>query len=254
MSPNPFAEVYKKLSNADLMEIISNPKDYQALALEAARSEFESRKLTDEQKMEAKRELLLKLEEADIKRRRVLDIEEKLKYTGRTVFEKFIPVMNEPRPTLNKTNLISLLLSISYFFYFVSEIDFLIFKFTYYDEDRYDFFISLLPIIVFPIIVFLFWKRKKSGWILLTILFSFSASGILFLFISEFYLFLTNRNDINSPYFVPFELILPFLIFLVITWYFCRKQMRDIYKIDGLELISSLIFGISIALIVITST
>ena len=86
MSLNPFSERYKKLNNSDLLDIISNPKDYQDLALEAAKLEFENRQLTDEQKEVAKSELFLKLNAKEEKRKRLMSIEEKLKYTGESVY------------------------------------------------------------------------------------------------------------------------------------------------------------------------
>mgnify|MGYP003375914865 CR=1 FL=1 len=259
MSLNPFSERYKKLNNSDLLDIISNPKDYQDLALEAAKLEFENRQLTDEQKEVAKSELFLKLNAKEEKRKRLMSIEEKLKYTGESVFEKFIPVMSNPRPTLNKTDRITTLLLIIYLIYFISEIKLLRINLSYYNEDlKMDLLTSLPQLIMFPIIIFLFWKRRKSGWILMTIFFSFCASGLLFYFVSElFNLVVENETDNIFSFSIAFEFILPFCILIFIfcfsSWYLCKKDLREIYKIDRLEHFSALIFGIAIALLIITS-
>ncbi len=46
---NEFAERYKEISNSELLEILENPLQYQALALEAAKSEFTTRQLSEQE-------------------------------------------------------------------------------------------------------------------------------------------------------------------------------------------------------------
>jgi hypothetical protein len=44
---NQYTELYKPLSNSDLLKIINNPNDYQLSAIEAAKSELADRQLTE---------------------------------------------------------------------------------------------------------------------------------------------------------------------------------------------------------------
>jgi hypothetical protein len=60
MTPNQFTDIYKKLSDAKLITILENKKDYQALAIETALHELASRKLTEQQLAQAKQEIQTK--------------------------------------------------------------------------------------------------------------------------------------------------------------------------------------------------
>lgn len=53
MTPNPFTEIYKRLSNEELIYIIDDKNDYPALAVAAAILELRTRKFIDGQTLEA---------------------------------------------------------------------------------------------------------------------------------------------------------------------------------------------------------
>jgi hypothetical protein len=49
MVPNNFTELYKKLSNAELLEIVADAADYHPLAVETARLEIDKRQLSPDE-------------------------------------------------------------------------------------------------------------------------------------------------------------------------------------------------------------
>lgn len=94
--------------------------------------------------------------------------------------------------------------------------------------------LDIIPIVVVPIATILFWSRKKSGWVLLTIFSSYSIlSSILSLTMAPNILYIAN-SGLEYKNFLISALVnlLLFLFFLATVIILCKANIREIYQVN----------------------
>ena len=190
MTENDFSEYYKKISNTELLEILENPKNYQPLAIKAAMQEFSNRQLSDDEINLARLPLIEKRRLKERKKQNRESIENNVKDTTAMLIETLNPIQKE-RPGIDKT---ILLIELSFGFIFIFKIItnnwILLRSIKYLSRFPFSSLETLFPVIILPIALLTFWKKKKIGWILLTVYLTFSAT--------EAVLSLTNQYDLVS--------------------------------------------------------
>ena len=95
MPENPFIDRYEILDSSALLDILDNRSEYQAQAVEAAEFELKSRKLTDEQLVEAKKEQTLRKEEKERKEQKEKYIGNKVNAWGTSIADTFNPFQKD---------------------------------------------------------------------------------------------------------------------------------------------------------------
>src|SRR5687767_2548516 len=94
-----FAAYYRTISNHELLEILSNPNEYQNEALEAAKAELSSRNLSEEELQDAREILTSKQNQKIRQKEKIQAIEDKIKQPGRTFYDTFNPFNSETPKT-----------------------------------------------------------------------------------------------------------------------------------------------------------
>ncbi len=229
---NDFRTYYKTISNTELLSILDNPDDYQALAVEAAKEELANRNLADLEIQEARQPNIDK--QKDKKRKKINVVENKVKAVGNTFIDTINPIQSGIHSTEKSIRLILItcggIFLYQFIKYFKAHLGYV------KDISRFPFesIIYLLPQIILPVAIIAFWKRKKIGWTLLTVCLTYSGVGALWLLFQSFFLkpigFSSLDNLFPRPnpttYFIQ-------LLFLVGTLYvLCKKNIRDIFSID----------------------
>ncbi|TKG91565.1 hypothetical protein EYV94_21305 [Puteibacter caeruleilacunae] len=165
---NPFLDQYQSASNIELFRIIDDAENYQPLAVDAAQAIIDSRKLTEEEVNRVKEELAL------IHHEKIQD-EERKQYFKQLILQKFDnfigfgDLKQGESAESNKTIAsIVVVYGIAYVFMIFSQIDILPMMLFEFNDWDYSTFLYFLPIVMLPIAISLFWKRKKIGWILLS--------------------------------------------------------------------------------------
>lgn len=234
MNDNPFLQRYRTTDSSELLDIIANASDYQPLAVEAAQLELESRQLTQEQLSEAKDKLDCRQKDKANKQQKIKDIEQKVKSVGASVVDTFNPIKTEATATSRYIKNITLFIGFLFCYQLYKDFSTIKFMFTAYD-GMWDISILLefAPLLFLPIIAYLFWSRKKIGWILATIYFSQAAAGAILMFIMEL-----NREpmgaqalDVFSPKVSPIVYVGTLIIFGGLVWSLCQKKIRVVYKV-----------------------
>ena len=87
---NEFTDYYKTISNAELLNILENPGDYQDSAIEAAKKELSDRQLSKMQ--EANEAVNHEKIKADKKKENVKAFEGKVKSSGDALFDTLNPI------------------------------------------------------------------------------------------------------------------------------------------------------------------
>jgi hypothetical protein len=227
---NPFLENYKSLTNEDLFDVIERQELYQPLAVEAAQLELGQRQLTNEQVLEAKASNELKRKVKVEKEERITAVSDTVKSVWAKITDTFLSNQHEPRSPETYIKIICFFLAVTTLYQFIKDIG--LFKDMLTDLSQCDFscLAVALPYLFTPIAIILFWKRKKSGWIMI-MAYTFL---VLILVIA---LFIYDRQREASP----FDSIMPrmrpetyfaqLLIYGAIFLLLCRKSIRDIYGI-----------------------
>ncbi len=246
MKSNDFTEYYKTISNAEILSIIENPRDYQPIAVEAARNEFSNRKLSNAEVKEARLELIANQLQKQKQREKVKIIEAKIRAKGQTVIDGISPIQIGISST-EKTIRIIVIVFTSLFLY--QSIEFFKIHLIYIKDipqSPFDGILYFLPQILLPIAIFLFWKKKTVGWILLTIYLTFSivgAAGSL----TQSFLWRTSDSPIFDNIF-PRPSSTPYilqLIFLIGAMYaLCKKNIREAFTVDNQKMNTTIILSV----------
>jgi hypothetical protein len=252
MNSNNFSKLYTTWTIADLLEIIDSPDDYQPLAVEVARYELESRQLTSDQIEAARSELETKHQDKKYKQQQVKDIEDKIKSFGAFSLDTFNPIQKNALSINKYIKLISLFLGGLFLYQLCKQFGLLKFMFTN-SLAEWDISVILyfLLLIIIPTAGILFWLRKRHGWTLATLFFTYSAIGAIPSFLMQFNLRKAIIPELKV--FLPTTSLIvyigAFLIYSGLTWSLCKRGIRIIYKIDNWTMIGTIGLGIVIVIL-----
>lgn len=245
-----FNEKFKTYTNTELLRIIDNPVGYQPNAVETAKTIFSDRQLTEDEIKIAKDELEIERQEKLNKEQKKRAVEEKFKNIGKSILDNVNPIQNET-PTTEKTiRIISLLFGGLFLFQLYKEFGMISFMFI--DSSAgWDFSMVLyfLPLVVVPTATVLFYKRKKSGWLLLTMFLTYSAVSAIGLIILTINMEPSGIPALDSifPQTSPSTHILTFLFFAGTIWAISRENIRTVYTITK----QTMILTISITAVIV---
>ena len=254
-----FNESFKTYSNAELLRVIENPDDYQLQAVETAKAIFSDRQLSEMELKMAKDELEIERQERLRKEQQKRTVEEKVKNIGKSVFDRINPLQKKTPETTIK--IISILCGVFFLFQVYKEFGLLRFMFTdSYAEWDFSMILPFLPFIVIPTAILLFYLRKKSGWILLTIVLIYVASSV----IGQFILGIKMNGKLTGI--STFDNLIPpttLLVYMLgfflgisgIIGVISRKEIRIIYSISQRTMIltiaiPALLVGLAVILLI----
>ncbi|MEI9944433.1 MAG: hypothetical protein WDN26_09480 [Chitinophagaceae bacterium] len=195
-----FSEYYKTITNTELLDILENADDYQPEAIHSANEEFANRKLSDNEINEVKETLTATKIRKEKQRQKGKEIEEKIKNAGNNVLESLNPIQSGIPSTEKIIRFIIAIFGILFLFWLLK--DFGMYRAMLQDFNQYPFTTSLLflPIVILPIALILFWKRKNIGWHLLTIFMLYTTVGILWMLL-QFFLRKNSGNYFFDSFF-----------------------------------------------------
>jgi hypothetical protein len=235
---NPFAEKYKTLSNYSLLEVISNPCDYQPLAIQAAEDELAARELPDVELEALKTEIRLKERQKQVKSAKKKDFENKVKGIGMSIVDTIHPIQ-QTTPSAKKIIItLCIVFGVLFLIEVFSQFGFLKFMVTY-KEAKWSFstLFYFLPILLVLIAIFPFWRQMKIGWIIFCIYLSYSVVNATVLLVMELRQgYSEPAIDRLFPSTSPVTLLWNMLFFGGCLWIICKKNIREIYNIDKLTI------------------
>lgn len=249
MTLKDFSDYYKTISDTELLDILEHQENYQPLAIEAAKKEFENRKLSDEDISRAKQPLILKQLEKHEQNKKIKAIENKLKNASNTLVDTLNPIQTEV-PTANK---LIRLISIAFFALFLYKIisDFRLFSAMIKDIAKFDSFsfFYFLPFVILPTASITFWMRKTIGWMLSVFFIIYSIIGAIWVLLESInWKPAGNFFDDLFPRPSPIAYIFLILLLIGMLYVISKQNIRKIFKIDRQRLLIT-IFGSSLATI-----
>jgi hypothetical protein len=245
---NQFSERYKSLSNSELMEILERKNDYQPLAVKSAQIELNNRQLTGEQFAWAKWEFESRQKEEISKGENASAIEDKIKTIGLSILSSLNPIQAQT-PTTNKLiNIICIVFSCLFIYKTGKNFDTI--KFLLEESTDFDLssFLYLLPIVLLPVSVILFWLKKRLGWFLLSVYLASTVVGAIFTIYFELK---WNSNDTPGfhtlvPPMTPLVHVFTFLFYGGMLWVTCKENIREVYFISKRTMLITMVMVVGL--------
>jgi hypothetical protein len=237
-------ERYKKMSNAELLEVLQHPAHYQSEALSIAKAEFNTRQLSEKDIQEAGQALLNKNLKKELQNERIAAATTKIVDAGNTFYDTINPI-RVTAPTAEKLiRFISLVFS-GLFIYKI-KVNFGLFSSIIEgsSHESFAYTIYIFPIVVELIAIVLFWLKKKSGWMLLAIFCCYSLVEILQ---GLYYSILFQSEESSFMRFgappSPLSHIIAALFFAGTIAVMLRQDIKLVYKIEKQNVQSALVVG-----------
>ena len=252
-----FTELYKKLSNSELLKIISELENYTPIAIQTAKMEIERRQLTEKELYQAKSQIAEKEKAKKIEIEQRKQREEKIKKSASTLFDTINPIQNgiqTPEKIIRLTTLIFGGLAVYQLYQQLGMFQVL------FHEAVSDWDLSMVlyffPLVMLPIAILLFWKREKIGWILLAIFLSYSAFNAVILFFMNFgrqasgiYAF-----EIVFPTVSPAAYLMSLIFFGGFLFLIGKEDVRYLFKISKQTIINTITLTLILNVIFVYST
>ena len=231
MSVNSFAELYKKLTNTRLLEIINKPGEYEEAAVAAAQEEIDRRSLSENEISEINNEIEAIRNQKLKEEQETEEAKNKLIAAGTTVIKDYGPVRRSSLTPDRLINLICIVFGGLYLYSTIGEFSLIGYLFTANIKWDFSVFMILAQLIVLPVAILLFWLGRKWGWLLLSAYMTYSLFTVLCAFIISMHIHGSMIPLFESYYRRPLplgETIFYGSVLVAIS----RRSMRDIYKIE----------------------
>ena len=245
-----FETRYKNYSNSDLLDILDNPKNYQLIALEAARNELSSRNLSNSDINSARHTLKVKKEKSDAIAESNDRIKKKLINNTNQVVDVFNPIQ-QSIPTSSKL------------IYFVSFIYTLLLLYEIWNNwenykyiisgeynEQFAYTVNLFPVLLLATGVISFWFKKKPGWILLVVYSSLSSTLCIFSGYFSFSYYFGSRPSF-FPYPSPTSYILVLLFYVGTILTLIRKDVLEVFSLKSSDRLGPIFVGVLIGILLI---
>ncbi len=241
MDSNSLKQAYSKLSNEELFSIIENKQNFTPLASQVADEEIKNRQISDDEILSIKLNMLskqLEIEEQKIKKKAV---ETKIK----TYLVSFITSINpiqKDKPIADRLIAFAVIIISCLLLFELKtciKLIYYCFEYRYFDIVI---LVQLITTIISFFVLYQFWKRKKIGWLLLSIYFLFMISYTLWGFIpsSKFNYFFSKQSIL--------EMNLRTIFYGGIAYVLYREDVRAEFRIEKDNIILSIIIGLCICI------
>lgn len=224
---NPFADKYKTLPTAKLLDIIENSHNYQTLAVDAAKQELTGRADVEIAQQEFKETTSQAQQQEELNQKKRQLIQDK----ASTIFEYADPFTNK---TPEKSIIIlCIVLSILFLYKAVTSISFLIFMFSDIPEADYSTYWFFIEFFYLPVNIYFLWRKHKIGW------YMFLIWLIYQIMMDITYLYMTSQlPDVDSSFSEIIELpsassyIFKLLIHLAFVYFVLKPSIKNIFNIE----------------------
>lgn len=248
-TPHQFTQYYKTISNIELLAILDNTSDYQPLAVEAAKLEYDNRQLSDSDIQDARQVLANKQKEKDRQLEKIRTVENKIRTTGYSFIETINPIQSGMPSTEKTIRFISVVFAVIFLYQFVTDFGSYIIYIKDIPRFPFESLIFLLPQILLLIAVITFWKRITFGWILLTAFVSLSAFATTMILYQSLTWKPSGFGGLENifPRPSPITYASQTLFLLGTIYVLCKSNIRNVYSINNQKMASTILISIFVS-------
>ncbi len=228
---NPYSQRFRDLSNSELLEALDRPDDYQPLAVEAARLELDRRNLTEQELLDARSIIQAQNDQKATKQQQAENRKDLAATTASSVTRGLLVLRDGPSTPAREINFISLVLGIAAIYDIYKQAGYISFLLRESGAIRIADYLPIVPAVVLPISVYLFWRQRRIGWMALCTYLTYSACTV----ISTAILVRVwdYQSGLGGLMVQPPEVLALQLLFLggmIVA--ICRGKIREIFGID----------------------
>ena len=250
-----FEEKYKKYTNKRLIEVIIKADDYQPQAVEVAKKILSDRDISIEEKNKLFKAVETEKDSEEKLEKKQLDVEKKRIQTLKNILNKINPFdKSEPIP-FKLVNIILLVFGYVFLEQFYYSFTFLIILLESPISFDITFFITLFEVFYLPLTIYLYFKRKKIGWMMLvTWIFTFTMSFTILIIIN---LSIPEVSEMEDSFFELFDFLVYrpnySRLFLFLSFYLAalivllQKGVRQIFSVSKLNMLLAIVFGVIVS-------
>jgi hypothetical protein len=236
---NQFSNYYKTIGNAELLNILNHPGDYQPAALEAAKQEFSDRQLSEIDIKEARQLLIDKQLRKQRQKEKIKSIEIRIKAGGDTLIDTLNPIQRGIPTVEKRIRWIVIVMGILFLFNFIGDFKTHLFYAKGISRFPIESTIYLGILLLLPIAIFTFWKKFKIGWILLMIFSVFSIVGVLI----QTLMWNSTRSPLDTFFSQPSisTLIIQLAFFGGLAYVLCKQNIRNEFSVSENIMIATIL-------------
>ncbi len=232
---NPFADKYKTLPTAKLLEIIENSHDYQTQALDAAKLELAIRTDINIAQQEFQEKATQVQQQAELDQKKRKDIQDK----ASTIFEYVDPFAKK---TPEKSIVIlCVVLSILFLYKTLTSLSFLALMFSDMAEADYSTYWFFIEFFYLPVSIYFLWRKTKIGWLMFLIWLIYQIMmDISYLYIAF------QLPDVDSSFSQIIELpsassyILKLIIHSAFAYFICKPSIKNLFQTKKMDIIENI--------------
>lgn len=245
---NEFADYYKTISTSELLDIVENPQNYQQVAVLAAQTEIASRNLNEEEMSAVYDELNQKKETAKILLKEKQESRDKKIQTAKKLFDQISPGKDGLSPAEKAIRRIVLIFCFFITYWVIANFAMVSIFIQSFFDNPLESLLYLFPIIFIIMGLFLFWRKKPTGWILLCFCFIYDSIPIL----HQLFDMVTGKTESRIIFFDAFR-IDPAKLFVSLVLYvgtlllICRTDIRKIFEIEQKKMILAIFVSLIIS-------
>lgn len=248
-------EKYKKYTNKRLIEVIIKADDYQPQAVDVAKKILSDRDISIEEKNKLFQAVEIEKDSEEKLEKKHLEVEKKRIQTLKNILNKINPFDKSEPISFKLVNIILIVFGFIFLEQFYYSFTFLMFLL----EPPVSFDIVLFTIIfeVFylPLTIYLFFKRKIIGWIMLvTWIFTFTMSFITLIIVN---LSIPEVPEMEDSFFELFDFLVYkpnySRLFLFLSFYLTtlivllRKGVRQIFSVSKSNMFLAIVLGLIVS-------
>lgn len=214
-----FLETYKDYSTAELLKIVQHPDDYQPAAVDAATQLLSKRQISEADVQQADEYVQIKEQEAKKRAEKSNDYKAK---TG----ELFEPFTNPEKelPARWIHYLLALIVLQYLWVLYTAFKHFVEFFNCSYCELNFYSVILIVSLVYIPVVFYLIYKKRKSGWIVLFAINLFGLIMLLIPFVNIIYRFAISTGTLIT-------IVGPLLIKAAVTAFLWRKAVVRYFNV-----------------------
>ena len=236
---NNFRNYYRKISNEELLNILSNPHEYQPAAVEAAKHEFSDRQLSEKDIKEARQLLIDKQLQKQKQKEKIKAVGDKIIASGNTLIDTLNPIQQGIPTTEKRIRWIVIVMGVLFLFNFIGNFKSHLFYAKGISRFPIESTVYLGILSLLPIAIFTFWKKFKIGWIFLIIFLVFSMVGVLI----QTLMWSPDHSPLDT--FFPRPSISTLLIQLAffggLVYLLCKQNIRNEFSVSEKTMITTLL-------------
>lgn len=252
---NEYEKRFALLENEKLLKVLQDAKKYLPEAIDAAKAELEKRDLSEAEIEAFQQASKAKQSVIDSRNRKLKEVENQITHVGSELYDTVRPIHEGLMPTHRKIHLVVVL------FAFLAVKSLVTNAWALKGLFRGGFafgFSHLIPFFLMTLIAFLWWKEKRSGWVLSTMYLTGRLVENLHALLTriiphkeESFDSLIYENDYESffPEINPVYYLSLIFFYGAFLWFVNNRDLRDSFGIS--KLMSLLTIGITAAFFVV---